>query len=180
MNIPVNETLLIAFVAWFVAQTLKVVGGLIREKHLDMSFFIRSGGMPSSHTALVTSLATSVGILMGFNSVEFAIAVVFASIVMYDAAGVRRSVSKQSVILNRILQELRERRPKFCAFGGLFQNGGAGIDDNRLARAAPNREVHGRRTRCARTYRAHTFPGVQWCDIGHRNGGHLVVVERGT
>ena len=77
-----------------------------------MGFFIRSGGMPSSHTALVTSLATSIGSLQGFNSVEFTIAVVFASIVMYDAAGVRRSVSKQSVIINRILQELRERRPK--------------------------------------------------------------------
>ena len=112
MNTVVNETLLISFVAWFVAQTLKVVGGLIRERRLDMSFFIRSGGMPSSHTALVTSLATSVGILLGFNSAEFAIAVVFASIVMYDAAGVRRSVSRQSVILNRILQELREHRPK--------------------------------------------------------------------
>ena len=112
MNTVVNETLLISFVAWFVAQTLKVVGGLIRERRLDMSFFIRSGGMPSSHTALVTSLATSVGILLGFNSAEFAIAAVFASIVMYDAAGVRRSVSRQSVILNRILQELREHRPK--------------------------------------------------------------------
>ena len=112
MNAPVNETLLIAFVAWFAAQALKVVGGLIKEKRLDMGFFIRSGGMPSSHTALVTSLATSIGILQGFNSVEFTIAVVFASIVMYDAAGVRRSVSKQSVIINRILQELRERRPK--------------------------------------------------------------------
>lgn len=112
MNTPVNETMLIAFVAWFVAQTLKVVGGLIREKRLDMGFFIRSGGMPSSHTALVTSLATSIGILQGFNSVDFTIAAVFAAIVMYDAAGVRRSVSKQSVILNRILQELRERRPR--------------------------------------------------------------------
>jgi hypothetical protein len=112
LNTPVNETLLIAFVAWFVAQMLKVVGGLIREKRLDMGFFIRSGGMPSSHTALVTSLAISIGILQGFNSVDFTIAAVFAAIVMYDAAGVRRSVSKQSVILNRILQELRERRPK--------------------------------------------------------------------
>jgi len=112
LNTVVNETLLISFIAWFVAQTLKVVGGLIRERRLDMSFFIRSGGMPSSHTALVTSLATSVGILLGFNSVEFAITAVFASIVMYDAAGVRRSVSRQSVILNRILQELREHRPK--------------------------------------------------------------------
>jgi len=108
----VNETLLISFVAWFIAQALKVIGGLIREKRLDMSFFVRSGGMPSSHTALVTSLATAVGILQGFNSVEFAIAAVFSSIVMYDAAGVRRAVGQQSIILNRILQELRERRSK--------------------------------------------------------------------
>lgn len=112
MNTVVNETLLIATTSWVVAQFLKVVGGLIRERRLDMSFFIRSGGMPSSHTALVTSLATSVGILRGLNSVEFAIAAVFASIVMYDAAGVRRSVGQQSVILNRILLELREHRPK--------------------------------------------------------------------
>ena len=112
MNTPVNEVLLIATVAWFIAQTLKVVGGLIREKRLDIGFFIRSGGMPSSHTALVTSLSTAVGILLGFNSIEFAISAVFASIVMYDAAGVRRSVSRQSVILNRILQELRQHRPK--------------------------------------------------------------------
>ncbi len=107
-----NETLLISFVAWFIAQALKVIGGLITEKRLDMSFFVRSGGMPSSHTALVTSLATAVGILQGFNSVEFAIAMVFSGIVMYDAAGVRRAVGQQSIILNRILRELRERRSK--------------------------------------------------------------------
>lgn len=112
MNTVVNETLLIATTSWILAQLLKGVGGLIREKRFDMSFFISSGGMPSSHTALVTSLATSVGILLGFNSVEFAISAVFASIVMYDAAGVRRSVGQQSVILNRILRELRERRPR--------------------------------------------------------------------
>jgi acid phosphatase family membrane protein YuiD len=107
-----NEPLLIAVTSWIVAQTLKVAGGLIRERRLDMSFFIRSGGMPSSHTALVTSLATSVGILVGFNSVEFAISVVFAAIVMYDAAGVRRSVGQMSIIINRILNEMRERRSR--------------------------------------------------------------------
>lgn len=112
MNIPLNEPLLIAFTSWLVAQTLKVISGLVKEKRFDMRFFIRAGGMPSSHTALVTSLATSVGVITGFGSVEFAIAAVFAAIVMYDAAGVRHSVSRQSVILNRILQELRERRPK--------------------------------------------------------------------
>jgi uncharacterized protein len=112
LNTVVNELLLIAFTSWFLAQTLKVVGGLIREKRLDFSFFIRSGGMPSAHTALVASLATSVAVLRGLNSVEFAISAVFASIVMYDAAGVRRSVGRQSIILNKILHELREHRPQ--------------------------------------------------------------------
>ncbi len=112
MNTYVSQTLIIAFCAWFLAQIIKLVSGLVREGHLDLGYFIRAGGMPSSHTALVTSLATSVGVTAGFNSFYFAIAAVFASIVMYDAAGVRRSVSRQSVILNRILQELKERRPK--------------------------------------------------------------------
>jgi acid phosphatase family membrane protein YuiD len=112
MDSYINIALVISFCAWIIAQTLKVIGGVIREKKLDLSFFIRSGGMPSAHTALVSSLAVSLGILEGFNSTLFAVAAVFAAIVMYDAAGVRRSVSKQSEILNRILQELKERRPK--------------------------------------------------------------------
>ena len=107
-----NLALAIPFVAWVVAQMLKMAGGYVREKRLDWSFFIRSGGMPSAHTALVTSLATTIGFLDGFNSPIFGASAVFALIVMYDAAGVRRSVSKQSVILNRILQELKEHRPK--------------------------------------------------------------------
>ena len=107
-----NLTLVLPFIAWVSAQLLKMLGGYFREKRLDWGFFIRSGGMPSAHTALVTSLATTVGFLEGFNSVLFGVSVVFALIVMYDAAGVRRSVSKQSGILNRILQELKERRPK--------------------------------------------------------------------
>lgn len=112
MNSIINQALIISMVAWFIAQTLKVLGGVIRDKRLDVSFFVRSGGMPSSHTALVSALATSVGILEGFNSIAFTIAFVFAGIVMYDAAGVRRAVSKQSIILNRILQELMDKRPK--------------------------------------------------------------------
>ncbi len=107
-----NLALAIPFVAWVTAQTLKLVGGYVRERRWDWGFFIRSGGMPSAHTALVTSLATTVGFLEGFNSTIFGAATVFALIVMYDAAGVRRSVGKQSIILNRILQELKERRPK--------------------------------------------------------------------
>jgi hypothetical protein len=110
-GILANNALLISITAWTIAQLFKLVVGLVREKRLDLRFFVRSGGIASAHTALVTALATSVAIMEGLNSVAFAIAVVFAVVVMYDAAGVRLSVSRQSVILNRIVKELRERRP---------------------------------------------------------------------
>lgn len=110
-EILTNNALLISVTAWTIAQLFKLVVGLVREKRFDLRFFIRSGGIASAHTALVTALATSVAIMQGLDSAAFAIAAVFAVIVMYDAAGVRLSVSRQSVILNRIVRELRERRP---------------------------------------------------------------------
>ena len=110
-EILANNALLISVTAWTIAQLFKLVVGLVREKRFDLRFFVRSGGIASAHTALVTALATSVAIMEGLNSVAFAIAAVFAVVVMYDAAGVRLSVSRQSVILNRIVRELRERRP---------------------------------------------------------------------
>jgi len=78
---------------------------------LDLRYLVGSGGMPSAHSAFVTSLATSVALIEGLGSVAFGIATIFALIVIYDAAGVRRSVGQQSAVLNRIIRELRERRP---------------------------------------------------------------------
>ncbi len=91
---------------------LKMLSGLLRERRLDLGFFVRSGGMPSAHTALVCALATAVAITQGFNSVAFAITAILAMVVMYDAAGVRQAVSRQSVILNRIVKELIDKRPR--------------------------------------------------------------------
>lgn len=68
--------------------------------------------MPSSHTALVCALATVVAMMLGFGSASFAIAAILAMVVMYDAAGVRQAVGRQSKILNRIVKELREKRPR--------------------------------------------------------------------
>lgn len=106
-----NKVLIIPLCAWAIAQLMKVVIILIRKKQLDLRFLVGSGGMPSAHSAFVTSLATSVALVEGLDSVAFGIATIFALIVIYDAAGVRRSVGQQSVILNRIIRELRERRP---------------------------------------------------------------------
>lgn len=102
---------LVSICAWVVAQLLKVLIALIRKKRIDLGLFVSSGGMPSAHSAMVSALATSVAIVQGFSSVAFGISAIFAVVVMYDAAGVRRWVGRQSVVLNRIVHEIRFRRP---------------------------------------------------------------------
>src|SRR6266481_3307309 len=112
MNILLtNRILLAAVIAWLVAQASKTVFELIQQRKLILSRLVSSGGMPSSHTALVTGLATATGRMMGVGSATFAIAVVLASIVMYDAAGVRRAVSIQARILNQMIDEVFQGRP---------------------------------------------------------------------
>ncbi|MFC1906230.1 divergent PAP2 family protein [Chloroflexota bacterium] len=110
-EIITNKILVIPMCSWAMTQLLKVVIILIRKKRLDLRYLVISGGMPSSHSAIVSSLATVLAVVEGVGSVLFGISAIFALIVMYDAAGVRRSVGQQSEVLNRILQDLRVRRP---------------------------------------------------------------------
>ncbi len=104
-----NEILMISMFSCFFAQFIKIFTG--KEKIIQLSRILTSGGMPSSHSSFVTSLATLVGIENGFNSTEFAIVCVFALIIMYDASGVRRAVGKQAKILNQMLDDLHHRKP---------------------------------------------------------------------
>jgi len=106
-----NRVLIVSFLAWAIAQVSKIIYELIRERRLVLSRIVSSGGMPSSHSALVTALATAVGRVSGVQSPLFAVAVVLASIVMYDAAGVRRAVSIQARILNQMIDEAYEGHP---------------------------------------------------------------------
>jgi acid phosphatase family membrane protein YuiD len=106
-----NRILLASFLAWAVAQVSKTIIDLIQQHRVILSRLVSSGGMPSSHSALVTGLATATGRVSGLNSAPFAIAVVVASIVMYDAAGVRRAVSIQARILNQMIDELFQGKP---------------------------------------------------------------------
>ena len=110
-NLFDNHILLAAFAAWAVAQVSKTIYELIRQRKLLVSRLVSSGGMPSSHSALVTGLATATGRVAGFGSAAFAITVVLASIVMYDAAGVRRAVSLQARILNQMIDEAFQGKP---------------------------------------------------------------------
>ncbi len=106
-----NRVLLSCLAAWFLAQTIKIVLTLYKDKKLDLTRFVGSGGMPSSHTAFVMSLATSVGKTNGWESPSFAISIVLAFVVMYDAAGVRRAAGNQAKILNLIIDDLTQHRP---------------------------------------------------------------------
>ncbi|MEF9991102.1 MAG: divergent PAP2 family protein [Romboutsia sp.] len=99
-----NKVLWISVFACFLAQFIKIFTG--KEKRIVLSRIFTSGGMPSSHSSFVTSLATLVGLERGFNSTEFAMISVIALIIMYDASGVRRAVGKQAAILNQIVDDI--------------------------------------------------------------------------
>ncbi|MBR8836013.1 MAG: divergent PAP2 family protein [Stigonema ocellatum SAG 48.90 = DSM 106950] len=112
-NILDNRVLLVALVACLIAQALKLVVELIKNRKLDVSVLFTTGGMPSAHSALVTALAAGVGQTIGWASPEFAVAIVFAIIVMYDAAGVRQAAGKQARVLNQVVDELFHEHPEF-------------------------------------------------------------------
>lgn len=94
-----------------IAQVIKLITKLIKTGKLDLRVFVKTGGMPSSHSCCTMGTAVSVGLIVGFNSVSFAIALCLAIIVMYDAAGVRRHVGLQAKVLNQMMEELFSEHP---------------------------------------------------------------------
>ncbi len=102
-QILTNKCIYIPLLLWFVIQAYKVISDLIVNKRLNIKRIIGAGGMPSSHSAVVCSVAMLIGREYGFDSGIFALSVVMAFVVMYDAAGVRRASGKQARILNKIL-----------------------------------------------------------------------------
>lgn len=91
--------------AAIIAQLLKFIGHAIKTGKADFRVLTTTGGMPSSHTAGVISLSASVGFICGFDSIEFAIALGYSLVVMYDAAGLRRSTGKIAACLNKICDD---------------------------------------------------------------------------
>lgn len=102
-----NIILATAFTAWLSAQVLKTLTSYWKHGTLNFERLVGAGGMPSSHTALVVSLAWAVGLYDGFGSSLFAVTLVLAGIVMYDAAGVRRAAGKQAKVINKLVRQLR-------------------------------------------------------------------------
>lgn len=105
-----NKPLIAAVTASISAQTLKFLLYLIKNKEIDIGRAIGTGGMPSAHSAFSMALATKVGIIEGFGSSYFAIAMSFSLVVMQDAAGVRRAAGNQARILNLIVEDLSKKR----------------------------------------------------------------------
>lgn len=95
--------LIIPAISWASVQLFKFIASLVKNKKVDVKVLVASGGMPSSHSSVVTSIMTLIGMSEGFDSITFAISFVFGLIVMYDAAGVRRAAGKQAGILNKII-----------------------------------------------------------------------------
>lgn len=102
-----NIVLMTAFTSWLVAQILKSITAYWKHSEFKKERLVGAGGMPSSHTSLVVSLATAVGIKDGWNSSLFAVALILAGIVMYDAAGVRQAAGKQAKVINKLVREVR-------------------------------------------------------------------------
>lgn len=104
-----NRLLDIALVSCFAAQFYKVFSPMIKGEKIQWARLIQTGGMPSSHASTVVSLATGVWLLKGTVSIEFAIAMVFSSIVLYDATGIRRQAGKHAKALNKLVESIEKR-----------------------------------------------------------------------
>ncbi len=107
-----NRVFQVAALSWFIAQTMKVIHTFIIKKRFDFTRFVGSGGMPSSHASFVMGLTTAVGLKNGWDSTYFAIALCMSLVIMYDAAGVRRAVGKQAIILNKMLEDVQDKKKK--------------------------------------------------------------------
>lgn len=102
-----NIILMTSLTAWVTAQLFKTMTAYWRHGSLNAERLVGAGGMPSSHTALVVSLAVSIALREGLESDLFALAVILAGIVMYDAAGVRRAAGRQAKVINKLVREMR-------------------------------------------------------------------------
>lgn len=101
-----NRVIQAAALAWAVAQALKVMLTLAISRRFDKSRVLGSGGMPSSHSAMACAMLMTIGFREGFSSSIFALAFCFSGVVMYDAAGVRRSTGRNAAVINQLMDML--------------------------------------------------------------------------
>ena len=130
---------------WLVASILKILVNWRRTRRIDFQYLTSLGGMPSAHSAMVSALATSVGLSEGFGSTIFVVTLVFAMIVMFDASTVRRAAGLQARLLNQVVdvilkeghlptQKLKEilGHTRMEVFAGMLVGVAVGLIINRL------------------------------------------------
>jgi uncharacterized protein len=111
LGVFTNYILIAAVVAWGIAQTIKVPFYYWRTRRWKWALLFYPGGMPSSHTALVTAAAHSIGLFTGFNQPLYGLAVVVAIVVIYDATGIRRQAGLQAALINAMISDLAKGHP---------------------------------------------------------------------
>ena len=99
-----NKYIIVPMFVWLGIQIFKTVWDLVKEKKFNFKRILGAGGMPSSHSAIVVSLATMIGKYEGVDTPIFALSLIMAFVVMYDACGVRRAAGKQAALLNKIIE----------------------------------------------------------------------------
>ncbi len=105
-----NKVLWVTLLSWAIAQGIKIVIGLLQGKKFNFYWILRTGGMPSAHSAAVASLSLAVGKEMGYDSPAFGLAAIVALITMFDAQTWRRSIGVQARILNRIVDDIQQKK----------------------------------------------------------------------
>lgn len=108
-----NYVLICAAIGWFAAQFIKCVRYIVKNHRFDFMILMSSGGMPSSHSATVSAMVIATARACGTHTTEFALTVILAFIVMYDAAGVRRAAGEQAKVLNRIAKDISEGETQY-------------------------------------------------------------------
>jgi len=111
LSIFSNQVLIAAMVGWSIAQLIKVPLNYLTKHEWDWALLLHVGGMPSSHSALVAGAAHAIGLYIGFNSSDFALAFILAMIVIYDATGIRRQAGKHAAIINTMINDLVSGHP---------------------------------------------------------------------
>jgi hypothetical protein len=111
----VNQVLVLSVLSWAFAQFLKLFTSAVVNHKFTLRSVLAGGGMPSSHSSFVCTCATCTAFLAGLDSVSFAIAVVVALVVMYDAANVRKETGEQAKILNYMMENWDQNKPDLFA-----------------------------------------------------------------
>jgi acid phosphatase family membrane protein YuiD len=106
-----NRILIAGIIAWTIAQIVKVPLNYFTNRRWDWALLLRAGGMPSSHSALVSAVAHAIGLFTGFDNAVYAVSVTIAIIVIYDATGIRRQAGKHAEFINTMIRDLTHGHP---------------------------------------------------------------------